>query len=200
MFRHRNTSTVFALVQFVFWLSLSSSSFAATNCPSQTAISPTECQVLVDIYTATGGASWTDSPTNGWNQNDLPCTWTGVTCSGGKVTQLNLGKKNMAGSLPSSLSNLTGLTILQLNENKLSGSIPTLPASLTQLNLFTNELTGTVPALPSGLTELDLTFNQLTGTLPTLPTGLTKLWTSSNSLSGTIPDLPSKFDFVATVK
>ena len=207
----RNAPAVLALVQLLFWL-LSSPAFAATNCAIQTAIPTTECQALVDLYTATGGASWTDSPTNGWNQNDLPCTWTGVTCSGGKVTQLNLPSKNLSGSLPSSLSNLTGLTtlylfsnqltgtiptlptgliVLGLANNQLTGTIPTLPANLTQLNLFTNQLSGAVPALPSGLTDLDLTFNQLSGTLPTLPTGLTKLWISSNQLSGTIPTLPS---------
>ena len=103
---------------------------------------------------------------------------------------------SLSGSLPSSLSSLTGLLGLTLSNNKLSGTIPPGIGSLTSLKALTlsgNSLTGTVPPSMGSLTNLQTLFlysNLLTGTLP--PSlgslaALTFLYAFSNQLSGSIP-------------
>jgi len=112
------------------------------------------------------------------------------------------GMGGLSGSIPHELAYLgntsaTGLTILWLFDNELSGDIPlTLGnlSSLTSLWLFNNELSGTIPwqigADLTNLTNLDLSFNQLSGEIP-LSIGyladLTNLDLSFNQLSGEIP-------------
>lgn len=191
-----------------------------TDCTQtrQTGIPQNQCQALIDLYTSTNGASWTDNATNKWNTDNFPCSWTGVTCSRGNsgvVKEVDRSGQNLVGTIPASLSNLTSLTQLRLSNNQLKGSIPTplltsltvllldnnllegtiptpLPTGLTTLYLHTNQLKGTIPALPSGLTNCDLGGNQFTGTIPTpLPSGLTNLRLGYNQLTGSIPALPS---------
>jgi len=183
-------------LQMVTWLLLSISLTlqAATDCAVQTDISPAECDTLIALYTDTGGASWTDSPGNGWNQDNSPCSWTGVTCSGGRVTEISRTDQNLLGTIPD-LSALTGLQKLWLNKNQLSGSIPDLSAltGLLELSFTLNQLSGTVPDL-SALTSLQvlrLNQNQLTGTAPDLSTlpALTDAFIGANQFTGSLPDI-----------
>jgi len=174
-----------------------------TNCATQTDIPQSQCQALVDLYHSTGGENWfyrslgalpggTGYPAlYNWNVTNTPCSWTGVTCNGNVVTKIILSYSDLTGTLPNSLVNLTGLTELDLHNNQLTGTIPTLPTGLTLLDLSYNQLAGAIPSLPTGLTWLDLSRNQLTGIIPTLPTGLTDLNLSNNQLTGTIPTLPT---------
>jgi hypothetical protein len=107
---------------------------------------------------------------------------------------LNLGNNQLAGTIPS-LSGLTSLQQVFLNGNQLSGGIPSL-SGLTNLAYFQaagNQLSGSIPSL-SGLTAL-VTFavddNQLTGSIPSLAGlgNLAFLGVSDNQLSGSIPSL-----------
>ena len=104
---------------------------------------------LVALYNATGGANWTNS-TN-WLSDAPIGQWHGVTTDdSGRVTQLNLRENDLTGTVPSVLGRLTSLERLDLQGNDLTGSIP---GELVNLN---------------NLRRLDLDYNQLTGTLPVM--------------------------------
>jgi Leucine-rich repeat (LRR) protein/PKD repeat protein len=169
------------------------------------AIPASERQVLIDLYNATGGASWTKSTdwrnasNTDFSDSGTECTWYGVTCDAGEtaVKELVLDQNNLVGTLPSSLGNLTSLTRLNLYFNKLSGTIPTELGDLTHLTYldlsYNRHLSSTIPAQLGNLTQLaylNLGLNQLSGSIPTQLTSLTSLtWLDldDNELSGSIP-------------
>lgn len=102
------------------------------------------------------------------------CKWTGVVCNTRKqITSLTLMRNSLAGSLPSSLGQLTSLNrYLWIYDNQISGTIPSSLSSLTKLlslRLDDNMLSGSAPSSLSHLTKLEtlnLNNNYLTGTLP----------------------------------
>lgn len=171
-----------------------------------------ERSALHDLYTATHGKHWKWAGRAGrWNFSDPevnPCetnlTWQGITCaSSGEslyyVTAINLTDYNMAGSIPASLSHLTGLQEMIFNANRLTGSIPSSLRALGNLTIFSflnNKLQGHVPCWLFGidlplLQVIDLAVNNLTGTLCDAAEGVeSQLFTmrlSSNNLTGTLP-------------
>ena len=95
------------------------------------------------------------------------------------LEQLLIDNNSLTGGIPTWLGNLTSLTRLDLDRNQLTGGIP--PAlgsltSLTHLDLSDNDLEGEIPDL-SGLTALQyllLHNNALTGEIPTWLGGLTE--------------------------
>jgi Leucine-rich repeat (LRR) protein len=157
------------------------------------AIPTAERTTLMNLYTSTNGANWTNN-TN-WNGDiGTECTWYGVFCDGDHVFQISLDNNNLTGTLPD-LSNLINLQFFNVSYNQLSGSIPSL-GSLFNLAYFYavgNQLTGSIPSL-SGLTNLHgflADSNQLTGSIPSL-SGLTNLiafQVRGNQLTGSIPSL-----------
>ncbi|KAK4762102.1 hypothetical protein SAY87_029986 [Trapa incisa] len=101
-------------------------------------------------------------------------SWTGVTCSNGKLARIiamNFTGMGLSGSLPSSLGNLTAMTHLWLGDNKLFGKIPDMGTmkGLTTLHLENNQFEGPVPnwlgKLPR-IQEIFLQNNKLTGGIP----------------------------------
>ena len=132
-----------------------------------------------------------------WETETRMDEWDGITVAGDpvRVTRLSLSSYALTGHLPASLNSLTGLTLLSLPGNHLTGEIPSLNrlTNLTDLYLDDNYLTGSIPSL-AGLDKLDyldLANNYLTGSIPSL-TGLDKLrlvLLNNNQLSGPIPDL-----------
>jgi Leucine-rich repeat (LRR) protein len=167
---------------------------AATDCTAVTEIPQQECEALVALYNSTDGANWLLN--DDWNVTNTPCSWWGITCSAGHVTEISLGYNNFNGTIPNQLGNLSQLTTLSLNGNQLTGSIPAELGNLSQLttlDLSWNDLTGSIPAELgnlSQLTTLDLNYNQLTGAIPTELGNLTQLTTldlSGNDLTGSIP-------------
>lgn len=163
---------------------------AVTDCSTQPQIPQAECEALVALYDSTNGPNWTDSPGNGWNRTQAPCQWADVNCDKGHVNVVTRYKRNLVGILPD-LSDLVMLAWLDLNQNHLSGTIPTsLPAYLGYLNLTGNELTGSIPDLTAftNLRTLELSDNQLSGFIPTpLPATLSTLRLGYNHLTGAIP-------------
>ncbi|PSR92707.1 Leucine-rich repeat receptor-like serine/threonine-protein kinase [Actinidia chinensis var. chinensis] len=117
------------------------------------------------------------NPPLDWNGDPcLPreYAWTGVTCSEGsriRVVALNLTSMGLSGSLSPYLANLTAVTDIWLGNNSLSGTIPDLSLLkiLKTLHLEDNKLTGEIPTSLGNiesLHELFLQGNNLTGPVP----------------------------------
>nr|XP_019701568.1 protein STRUBBELIG-RECEPTOR FAMILY 3 isoform X5 [Elaeis guineensis] len=111
---------------------------------------------------------------------NLPVTMLRLYVLGQIIKILFLSANQFTGSIPSSLSKLTLLTDMSVNNNHLTGELPDAFQSLT------------------GLINLDLSFNNLTGQLPSSMgslSSLTTLHVQNNQLSGTLDvleDLPLK--------
>jgi hypothetical protein len=164
---------------------------AAQICDSVTEIPKTECQALEAIYNSTNGANWTNN--TGWLQTTTPCTWFGVTCNAGHVTQIDLNSNKLTGTLPAEIAQLSNLYTLDLRGNQLT----TLPAEIGQLsNLTTLDLSNNhLTALPaefgqlSNLVWLDLRLNQLTTFPPEIGqlSNLSSLDVLDNPMHGVLP-------------
>ena len=79
----------------------------AAFCDYVTQIPKAECQALVELHSYTNGASWWNK--TGWLMTYTPCSWHGLSCSGGHVVRLDLCGNRLAGNLPFSLGNLSHL-------------------------------------------------------------------------------------------
>jgi hypothetical protein len=67
----------------------------------------------------------------------------------GRVSNISLQGKGLAGSIPSAIAELASLTALSLHHNRLQGSIPSVLyklSALTHLYLDVNLLSGRIPA------------------------------------------------------
>jgi len=142
---------------------------AAFSCNNVTEIPASECQALVAFYNQTNGPGWTNN--SGWLVSNTPCSWYGISCSNGHVSQLQLDNNLVNGFLPSQLGDLTALQTLRLDYNQLKGTIPAQLGALPlqSLDLENNQLSGTLPAQLGNLTHLtflNLLNNQLSGSLP----------------------------------
>ena len=153
--------------------------------------------VLVELYTATGGGTWSAQCIEGWN-SDMPIgSWYGVeTDETARVVALNLWECRLTGSIPPSLGSLANLRDLTLGANPLlSGSIPSSLGSLAKLeilNLESTALNGSIPPSLGNLTNLTYLSlgNELTGSIPPSLGNFTELRylsLRSNHLSGPIP-------------
>ncbi|HEY9623287.1 MAG TPA: DUF4347 domain-containing protein [Crinalium sp.] len=145
---------------------------------------------LKALYLSTNGANWTNN--TGWKDWDFNSTtppdtsvvtsWKGVTLAGDRVSLLVLNANNLSGTIPTELGNLTNLATLALPTNQLTGTIPTELGNLTNLsllNLARNQLTGTIPTWVTNLSRLqilNLRQNQLTGAIPSGLGSLTYLF------------------------
>lgn len=152
---------------------------------NSSALASRDCVAWRAFYDATGGAYWSMSGVNSRDDpcgrcNDLP-EFGMVECSGNRITSLYFYENNLTGTLPTALSNMTGLTYVSLLCNNLHGTIPELSQlqSLDWLDLSqqTPGLTGTIPSslasLPS-LSQMFLYNNQLTGFVPTFRDNFTQ--------------------------
>jgi hypothetical protein len=109
---------------------------------------------------------------------------------------LQLDRNRLTGTIPTELSSLTNLRVLDLGGNQLSGSIPSQLGSLNSLeslHLDNNQLSGSIPIELSNLSSLEYLYldrNKLSGNIPVELgnlTPLTELNLASNQLSGSIP-------------
>ncbi|MCD9640281.1 hypothetical protein HAX54_025483 [Datura stramonium] len=114
------------------------------------------------------------------------------------LKELDLSNNSLTGIIPRSIVKLYSISILYLNANQLEGEIP-LPSkpgqlsSLSFLRLQNNRLSGTIPKSIGYLTSLQrlsLANNQLKGSIPSSLgnlKSLTELYLSYNQLSGQLP-------------
>ena len=175
----------------MIWTSINAG-VASADCSQVIEIPQIECESLADFSFAFTGipASWntTGVPT--------PCTWPGVTCIDGNVVEIRLGSQGMAGSIPSTVENLSSLTDLDLSSNSISGTIPPEIgnlASLSMLLLDGNQLGGEVPPelLNLGsMNNLELEYNALYSTNSVLNAWIST-WQSSGALNLTQTTAPA---------
>ncbi|KAH6809057.1 hypothetical protein C2S51_026840, partial [Perilla frutescens var. frutescens] len=91
-----------------------------------------------------------------WEGNDACKAWRFVSCDtkGQSVTTVSMAKQGFSGSISPAFANLTSLRNLVLNDNDLSGVIPSEIITLPQLQMFdvsNNNLSGPIPIVPSSL-------------------------------------------------
>ncbi len=165
-------------------------------------------QALRTLYLDGQGETWTDN--SGWplqtvldNAENIPTgmdmsQWYGVTCSDGRVTELDLSNNNLLlPTLPDNFVRLSNLVLLDFSNNDLGWD--NLPDHLLDMDalevvrLSYTELSGIIPSdiyRLSSLKVLDLSSNRLTGSIPLSLGSISSLeeihlW--SNALSGSIP-------------
>ncbi|TKY71561.1 Receptor protein kinase HAIKU2 [Spatholobus suberectus] len=108
-----------------------------------------------------------------WTQANSPCQFTGIICnSKGFVSEINLSKKQLQGTLPfDSLCELQSLEKISLGSNDLHGSISEglrKCTNLKHLDLGMNSFTGAVPDLSTlnKLEFLSLNASEISGAFP----------------------------------
>jgi len=141
--------------------------------------------------------------------NNLDCD------SVGNVLSIDLKNCSLSGSIPSSLLLLSKLTFLDLSENDLFTTLPSIeqltdlqtlklsknefllgginafPSSLIRLEINECSFNGSIPTFPSNVRHFEAAFNKFTGELPLLPLNLETLVLKNNSLEGSLPSLPA---------
>jgi len=112
---------------------------------------------LVAIYNASKGAEWAK---NKWDLSAAINNWNGVTVTNDRVTALKITTSGTIASewvLPEEIGDLTELTELRINSNKLSGALPESLFTLSKLQKLyfqTDNLTGEISSKMGQLTEL----------------------------------------------
>jgi hypothetical protein len=162
------------------------------GCDANNQIPNAECVALVALYHSTKGNAWTNR-TN-WLSSP-PCSWFGVTCAGGHVTEVILEGNGLTGIITPLVGNLKSLIELNLQHNLIGGNIPTTLGgvpTLRILDLTRNNIGGPVPVFPapSNMVEMDLAENNLTGGIPGEignETTLVSIDLEENPLGGEIP-------------
>lgn len=173
-------------------------------------VSSREISALYDLYTATRGYNWTWRSTSYgqiWNFSTNPvdpCNWQGISCNTSSninynntfIYSLELVNYNLRGSIPASISNLTYLNVIYLNENYLTGKIPNTTCDMIYLYDFEiseNQVTGHIPScIFQQLIRLEyfsILGNFISGPLPEfdIMPALNYLILMENQLIGTIP-------------
>ncbi|OAD22747.1 receptor protein kinase-like protein [Candidatus Thiomargarita nelsonii] len=156
------------------------------DCTTITGIPSTECSALISLYSYTKGSQWRNN--TGWKTTNTPCNWYGVTCENGHVTRLNLQYNRLNGTISWMLESLSQLKVLALNNNEIGGNIPSGIWNLDNLryiNLANNQLRGSIPTEMGHLSQLQsllLGNNNLHGDIPVSLVNL-------NNLSGLSLDI-----------
>eukprot|EP00035_Acanthoeca_spectabilis_P031422 m.14059 g.14059 ORF g.14059 m.14059 type:complete len:1345 (-) comp4744_c0_seq1:49-4083(-) len=115
-----------------------------------------------------------------------------------RLIWLLLGENLLTGDIPPSICRSLALSVVNIQENRLTGALPLcigdLARSLSVLMLGTNQLAGTIPESMCqlrNLTALGLAGNRLTGPIPScfgqIGPALATLNLQGNDLSGEIP-------------
>lgn len=159
---------------------------------------------LIAIYNAADGDNWkkNDDGSSKWDFNKPIYEWDYVKtdAESGRVTSLAITAKDVISTpweLPSAIGDLTELTNLRFNGQKVTGQIPAAVYGLTKLtDLYfqNNMLTGSISSAISQLTELKNFYidrnADLAGELPASMGNLTKLANlniAQTSIGGVVP-------------
>ncbi|XP_075076040.1 protein STRUBBELIG-RECEPTOR FAMILY 3 isoform X1 [Nicotiana tabacum] len=165
---------------------------------------PGDVAAINGLYAALGSPSLPGWGTVGGD----PCNglWQGVICENTNIVTIRLNAANLGGELGDNLGSFSSLKTLDLSNNHIGGSIPSiLPVTLQNIFLSANEFTGSIPTSLSYLSQLSamsLNGNHLTGGIPDSFHGLTALVNldlSGNSLSGSLPPSLGSLSSLATL-
>ena len=111
--------------------------------------------ILTAFFNATGGKNWNNR--DNWLSDRPLDDWHGVDANGGPVTGLHLNDNNLTGRIPSDLAGLSRLSWLNLANNRLEGPLPAQLAELGRLQaLYVNHNAGLAGELPLELSRLQL--------------------------------------------
>jgi hypothetical protein len=159
-----------------------------------------DLQPLLDLYRNTNGSGWING--TGWQLGDLGldcdyCNWTGVTCNADqRVTRLLLDDNGLSGTLHENFSDLSELTVLNLQRANIGSSISEIEglSGLETLNLYQVNYAGPFPAFLLGLNslrELNLAYNAITGQVPDFSgqSQIRRLYLDVNNFTGPPPPL-----------
>ncbi|MQM01620.1 hypothetical protein Taro_034377 [Colocasia esculenta] len=125
------------------------------------------------------------------------------------LRELDLAGCSLSGPIDSSLSKLTNLTILRLNQNNLSSELPEFLGNLSYLSYLRLSYCGLRGPIPGGifklprLQNLDVSKNpMLFGHLPDFPDNriLENLWLFETNMSGSLPDSIGNLKFLKTLR
>eukprot|EP00545_Synedropsis_sp_CCMP1620_P011410 CAMPEP_0119010232 /NCGR_PEP_ID=MMETSP1176-20130426/4878_1 /TAXON_ID=265551 /ORGANISM="Synedropsis recta cf, Strain CCMP1620" /LENGTH=620 /DNA_ID=CAMNT_0006962859 /DNA_START=77 /DNA_END=1939 /DNA_ORIENTATION=+ len=108
-----------------------------------------ERHILDTLYQENGGSEWIHAER--WGNPNVPhCMYEGIDCNeDGKVVNITLSDMNLKGKIPAKLGRLAHLRNLRLDNNQLTGVVPSdlrFPP-LDTLDIANNELGGPVPPL-----------------------------------------------------
>jgi hypothetical protein len=133
------------------------------------------------------GISSLENESNWLKKKMSHCEWDGIKCDQNKrVTRIYLPGLGLTGNLPQGkeLAKFSYLQMLNLGDNKIRGDLPgsLFPVaslrSLRHLHLQNNSLTGTVPSELANLVNLNAIYmgdNNFVGSIPTSIMNLPKL-------------------------
>lgn len=173
--------------------------------------------ILTEFYSSTNGANWAND--KGWLDDEVAvCDWFGITCNTyAEIISIELESNSLDGLCPSSIFELSSLTLFNLRNNSIDISLTSIgnatniqtlilsnsnlwrvdgigsAPSLKSLHLTNNALQGTLPDEIYQLTSLEellLNYNNFTGSLSTRIgqlQNLQLLYMYQNGLSGEIP-------------
>ena len=151
---------------------------------------------LMKLYDAMGGAGWANS--RNWGSSAPLENWFGIEVNtAGRVTEINLDRNGLSGTVPPEIQYLRHLLRLRLNHNELTGEVPPEIGKLTELlglYLDGNRFTGPIPPEFGNLVNLRalrMGSNQMSGPIPPELGNLSSLqvlFLYDAAFDGSIPD------------
>ncbi|KAK9115907.1 hypothetical protein Sjap_014854 [Stephania japonica] len=138
-------------------------------------------------------------PSLDWSAPD-PCNWAKVQCSDGRVTRIQIGSQGVSGTVPSDMKNMTSLERLELQQNSISGPLPSLSGmGVLQVVLVHNNNFSRVPndffAGLSSLQVVDLDGNPFAPwTIPESVKDASSLQNFSANSANVVGGIPDVFD------
>ncbi len=137
-------------------------------------ISSNDKNALIDLYNATSGDYWINN-TN-WNTSAPVHDWYGIKVRGTRVVELNLTGNHLLNNIPSSIGNLTEVTLINLSYNDLYELLD-VSQNIALINLYcnNNQLSPLDVSQNTSLTQLNCKINNLNSLDVSQNTALTYL-------------------------
>eukprot|EP00253_Pinus_taeda_P031186 PITA_31186 len=155
--------------------------------PTQTATNSQDIEALDAIKSKYGIKGWISDPCYLRPWNGLGCVNSSLAI---RISEINLSGRNLTGSVPEEIGQLTALVNVSLENNNLIGPLPDLSGliMLERLHLQNNSLNGSLPDWLfnlNNLKELFLQNNNFSGVIPGqlfYKTSLNAIFTGNNYL------------------